>query len=88
MDDLDRSTNSTHSELVDASSADQPSRRMVSVELSPWEWQLVCRVLRSTSQTMAGTDVGARVVGDRLFTVEDRIATQVDAHDTPDTHDT
>lgn len=81
MDSADRSSNSAHTELLDGSS-EQPSKRTVSVELSTWEWQLVCRVLQNTSQTMASTDVGARIMGDRLYTVEDQIAAQVDAHDT------
>lgn len=76
MDETDRPTGSARSELVETSS-NQPSRETVAVELSTWEWQLVCRVLQRTSHTMAATDVGARIVGDRLFTVRDRIATQV-----------
>jgi hypothetical protein len=88
MDETDRSAASTRSELVDASSSNQPSGGTVAVELSTWEWQLVCRVLRQTSQTMAATDVGARIVGDRLVTVEDRISTQVATHRGTEREDT
>lgn len=62
------------------STADADERaitRTQSVELAAWEWRLVRCALQHASSALCGQDVDARLLGDRLHTLERRIDTQL-----------
>jgi hypothetical protein len=56
---------------------DRPITRTQSVELAAWEWRLVRCALQHASSALCGQEVDARLLGDRLHTLERRIDTQL-----------
>lgn len=80
MDEGETPSAVVHGETVDIESADETDSepgRHASVELAAWEWRLVCCALQHASTALHEEDVDARIVGDRLHTLERRIDAQL-----------
>lgn len=54
------------------------ARRTAAVELEQWQWRVVLSLLRETSSSMGNADVSARIAGDRLHVLSERIESQLD----------
>jgi hypothetical protein len=90
MDEIDGPGTVIHGAVADSCSDGEPAtdadpqslRRSQSVELAAWEWRLVRCALQHTSTALQEQNVGARVAGDRLHSLERQINAQL-ADDAP-----